>query len=249
MYILLYLFLHSVASKLNCTRLNSDSEFQVGDRLPVCLYFSNNPDETMPHRMFFEPKVDEYSGIEASGVYEKYLKQNERFLKQNERFLNQNDTSLDLNDTSLDLNDTSLNQNDTSLDENETSLNQNEIIYLRIGAADGEITDPVPYLNSTDELVGVVYSAVVTLKDGEVDKVEWDNDCGACDDCLEYEDEEVCAEDLCDTNSFKDCDPKVYISWMGTDKNGIQLVSAGYRISQFRKFSLYEVYNESKTSF
>jgi hypothetical protein len=198
MYILIYLLSKFAFAELLCTRASLDSEFAIGDRVPICLFFSAVPNANTAERVFFEPKVDEYSGIQASGVYEKF---------------------------------------------------QNRTIYLRIQAGEGEISDPVPYIDPNKELVGVVYSAVVILDHGEIDKIEWDNDCGPCSDCLELNDEEVCGEDLCDPGSYEDCDPKIYVSWMGTDSNGLALVSAGYRISQFRKFSLFEVYKEAKSNF
>jgi len=52
-----------------------------------------------------------------------------------------------------------------------------------------------------------------------------------------------------DLNMLSDCDPKVYVSWIGKDKDGNYLMSASYRISQFRKYSLYASYNSAKKSF
>jgi hypothetical protein len=101
-----------------------------------------------------------------------------------------------------------------------------------------------------DDKVATVFSAVVKMDDGEVDEVEWDNFCDMCDDdCLELEDEEVCAEDLCDPDKSEDCDPRFYISWMGKDSDGRRLTSASFRLSQFRKYSMVETFGNAKQDF
>jgi hypothetical protein len=83
-----------------------------------------------------------------------------------------------------------------------------------------------------DELVGIVYNAVVKLDGGDVDEIKWDNYCDMCDeDCLELDDEEVCAESLCDVDKEEDCDPRIYITFMGTDSDDKKLVSASLRLS------------------
>lgn len=47
--------------------------------------------------------------------------------------------------------------------------------------------------------MGTVYSLVIVMDNGEVDELEWDNDCDYCDDeCLKLGDEEACAEEFCD---------------------------------------------------
>ena len=121
-----------------------------------------------------------------------------------------------------------------------TTYTQCEMSYA-IQARAGKLVDTVmiPYLK--DKLVAIVSSVVVTLEDGKVTDIEWDNDCDLCDEeCLKYEDEEICAEKQCDEGKEGDCDPRVYISWIGTDNEGNNLLSAAYRMSQFRKYSLYK---------
>lgn len=39
--------------------------------------------------------------------------------------------------------------------------------------------------------------------------------------------------------------PQLYVSWSGTDSDGIFLSSSGKRLSQFRRWSLSSVYNQA----
>ena len=57
---------------------------------------------------------------------------------------------------------------------------------------------------------------------------------------------ENCYED--DMNNCQDnkCDPKFYITWFGTDKNGNQLKSANLALSKFKKYSVAKLDNSMK---
>jgi hypothetical protein len=118
-----------------------------------------------------------------------------------------------------------------------------------VQSADSDPSDPTPYLS--EGLVASVYSIVITMKDGQVDELNWDNSCNQCsDDCLSLDNEEVCAETAVDNcSTAEDCDPRIYVTWIGTDKDSLALTSAGMRISQFRKYSLYASYKEAKQNF
>ena len=59
--------------------------------------------------------------------------------------------------------------------------------------------------------MATVYSLVIKVDEGEIDEIEWDNDCDLCDDeCLEMADQEVCAEEFCSDPT--ECDPRFYVS-------------------------------------
>lgn len=130
---------------------------------------------------------------------------------------------------------------------------------LAVQAESSNVTDSLQYLqsgtlNGTSDFVAPVYSVVIRMNDGKVDEVVWDNGCDLCNDECKTDTKDVCTIDLCDLNNNStdvgsDCDPKIYVSWIGKDKDGNYLVSAGYRISQFRKYSLYDSYNSAKKSF
>lgn len=111
--------------------------------------------------------------------------------------------------------------------------------------------DPTPWMHFIhDEKVAHVYSVVVKLDEGEIDEIKWDNFCDMCsDECLELDDEEVCADDLDDCDDTEDCDPRFYISWMGKDSDGRSLTSASMRMSQFRKYSVNQAYDNAKVDF
>ena len=53
-------------------------------------------------------------------------------------------------------------------------------------------------------------------------------------------------KDKCDGNK---CDPKFYITWFGTDKDGNQLKSANLAMSKFKKYSVSSLYNSVKDIF
>jgi hypothetical protein len=119
---------------------------------------------------------------------------------------------------------------------------------LRVVSGNNIQSEPYQYLK--DKIVAVVFSVVITMNSGKITLIEWDNDCGLCDSyCLTWNSKAICAESECSQGSEGDCDPRVYISWIGTDKNGNNLLSSGYRMSQFRKYSINKLYSEAKTSF
>ena len=53
-------------------------------------------------------------------------------------------------------------------------------------------------------------------------------------------------KDNCNNNK---CDPKIYITWFGTDKNGNQLKSSNLALSKFKKYSISSLYNSVKNMF
>jgi hypothetical protein len=55
----------------------------------------------------------------------------------------------------------------------------------------------------------------------------------------------------CNTVLEKDaaeCDPKIYVSFIGTDSNDNYMESAGKRISRFRQFSVGQMYGSAKSA-
>lgn len=135
------------------------------------------------------------------------------------------------------------------VDVNSTAYTNCSMSYAITVASDNLVqSTSVPYLK--DYLVATVFSIVVTLDNGKVTKIEWDNYCDMCNDqCMSWGIEEVCADKECAVETEGDCDPRVYISWIGTDKDGNNLLSASYRMSQFRKYSVYQMYSDAKGKF
>ena len=53
----------------------------------------------------------------------------------------------------------------------------------------------------------------------------------------------LCPADLCDaTKKEGECDVKVFISWLGTDKNSNNLISSGERFMNFKNYNLSGMY-------
>ena len=57
---------------------------------------------------------------------------------------------------------------------------------------------------------------------------------------------ENCYEIECADNK---CDPKFYITWFGTDKNGNQLKSSNLALSKFKKYSVDALISSVKDIF
>lgn len=101
-----------------------------------------------------------------------------------------------------------------------------------------------PQVPPTSDVYGYIvpyWTLIVTLKDGVVDTMEWDDGCYGCsgDQCVE----ETCSVSIADVGcrnpgSTADCNPKFFIGWYGTDRDGVYLTSAGSRSSRFRQYSL-----------
>ena len=47
-------------------------------------------------------------------------------------------------------------------------------------------------------------------------------------------------------SSSSQCDPKFYITWFGTDKNGDQLKTTNLAMSKFRQYSISSLYSSVK---
>ena len=115
--------------------------------------------------------------------------------------------------------------------------------------AGGVTSSSLPYIRNGQ--VAPIMNVVFRVDEGEVTEVIWDTHCDLCDEkCLEFEGEEVCSfKKPSSTIDYKDYKLKVFMSWIGTDSDGFHLTSAGYRMSQFRKYSLYKNYEEARKSF
>ena len=114
-----------------------------------------------------------------------------------------------------------------------------------IGQADNNFTssDNVTYMRKasdalTSDIVIPIFSLVITIEDGKIKSTAWDNGCWDCT-ALCYLDkinanntQSNCRVSPCNLTgnslSTTACDPKVYVSWIGTDANGNHMSSAGF---------------------
>jgi hypothetical protein len=53
----------------------------------------------------------------------------------------------------------------------------------------------------------------------------------------------LCPSAMCSSNSNGECDIKIFISWLGTDKNNNNLVSSGERFMNFQNYNLAGLYS------
>lgn len=105
-------------------------------------------------------------------------------------------------------------------------------------------------------MVAPFYTAVIHLRLGRVERVQWDSHCATCSSA----DEDACASDGAPARcsaleppldqcydcyipraqcaSAAQCVPRVYVAWLGTDARGNPCTSAGKVISRFRSASL-----------
>ena len=108
-----------------------------------------------------------------------------------------------------------------------------------------------------------LFNLVIKVKEGKIYDLVWDNDCFDCIKNCEtniksYDDEifknktmtyDNCYEpDIksCIEKDSKKCDPKFYITWFGTDKNGNQLKTSNLAMSKFTKYSISSLYSSVK---
>ena len=89
---------------------------------------------------------------------------------------------------------------------------------------------------TSSDIVVPIFSIVVNIDNGKVSDVAWDNGCWDCtsmcylDKINVNSSQSICRINPCNTTqngSTTACDPKIYVSWIGTDSNGNHMNSAG----------------------
>eukprot|EP00357_Protocruzia_adherens_P018728 CAMPEP_0115010520 /NCGR_PEP_ID=MMETSP0216-20121206/23365_1 /TAXON_ID=223996 /ORGANISM="Protocruzia adherens, Strain Boccale" /LENGTH=218 /DNA_ID=CAMNT_0002378751 /DNA_START=519 /DNA_END=1175 /DNA_ORIENTATION=+ len=129
----------------------------------------------------------------------------------------------------------------------------NSSIYLKV--ANGKPSVTRAFLNGTG--YATLYNAIVSVDNGKIEEIYWDNDCYNCTTSAGCESvasvscciDKVCYANVernkCRTDNFK-CDPKVYVTWVGTDANGDRLTSAGLAMSRFTDFAVTDMYSSAE---
>ena len=100
---------------------------------------------------------------------------------------------------------------------------------------------------------------VIKVEKGNIYDIVWDNNCYSCkdDQCHEYL--SVNINNDSDSKSFKNCykkdescgsekdtlncDPKLYVTWFGTDKDNRQMKSSNMAMSKFKHYSIGSLYD------
>jgi len=86
------------------------------------------------------------------------------------------------------------------------------------------------------------WTLIITLDNGYVSTIEWDDGClGSCTPCQD----QTCAIALSSCASQAQCDPRFFVGWFGTDRDGRYLTSAGKRYSRFRSYSVSSAFSNA----
>ena len=99
------------------------------------------------------------------------------------------------------------------------------------------------------------------MEKGKIYEIVWDNGCFNCDNnCAKNletysvfnsslsQKYENCIDATCSEDSTA-CEPKIYITWFGTDKNKRQLKTAGLAMTKFKSYSIKSLYSSIKGMF
>jgi hypothetical protein len=209
---------------LKCETDVASKAFSRGDTAIICLHFLNDVQNL---RMAYQVVVDEYSALTVTGAQATFL---------GNTYKNYS--------TGIAMQASTTNSTSTGI-----------YFIKQITQNNTNTTDNTTYLTITSTTVYTVFSAVIQIENGIVQTVIWDNSCymcttSECDSNYYATDSTVsanCFDASCaGTVGNATCDPKVYISWIGTDANGLKMESAGLRISNFRQYSISDLYASAK---
>ena len=115
--------------------------------------------------------------------------------------------------------------------------------------------------NKKASRIFTLFNLVIKVKEGQIYDIVWDNSCYDCiDNCeknIKSYDEtksktmtyQNCYEPNIGECTDNQCDPKFYITWFGTDKNGAQLKSSNLAMSKFKQYSISSLYSSVKDIF
>jgi len=90
------------------------------------------------------------------------------------------------------------------------------------------------------------WTAIVTLNNGVVQSIDWDDDCSQCASnlCINGHDCFLSYSNVgnCEGSNSYSCDIKIYVAWQGTDASGVPCTSLNYVPSRFELFALHPVW-------
>jgi len=144
---------------------------------------------------------------------------------------------------------------------NESVPFQYDTVKMVIQVHGNYTSDPIDLIKLSDNnpiFYANVFSAVVSIHNGTVYNITWDNYCGLCEDTdkcttLTLNTEsgrrtQICnSVEECKEKSNSDlCDPKIYISWIGSDMKNQKMTSAGMRLGRFKNFNMEHRYNAAE---
>ena len=121
---------------------------------------------------------------------------------------------------------------------------RNESITVSVVMGNNAYATPPRAYTDGSSFVGY-YSALIHMRNGRVLRIEWDEGCSGCPDgCVANN----CALPYASYGSpclDPECAIKVYVAWLGTDKDDQVLTSPSLLPSNFRRFALSPVVKDA----
>lgn len=119
------------------------------------------------------------------------------------------------------------------------------------------LSNQIPYIRFSSSQIYPVINILITLDQGKVVSVTLEDISDACDQPMAAEIIPLgnsfafpntvnnCPVSPCQDaeNSVGKCDFKIFVSWIGTDKNGTGLISASERLSNFKNYNMAKIYD------
>lgn len=120
-----------------------------------------------------------------------------------------------------------------------------------------QLSNQIPYIRFSSSQVYPVINILVTLDQGKVVSVTLEDISDACDQPMAAEILNLgnsfafantvnnCPVSPCQDaeNSVGKCDFKIFVSWIGTDKNGTGLISASERLTNFKNYNMNKIFD------
>lgn len=114
-----------------------------------------------------------------------------------------------------------------------------------------QFSQQIPYFRVTNNKVFSVISILIHVKEGQITKIELEDLQNACpqdklvptilDLSLPFSTSEnsihLCSQEACSDNAEGQCDPKIFVSWIGTDAQGNAMNSNLDRITNFSTYN------------
>jgi hypothetical protein len=118
----------------------------------------------------------------------------------------------------------------------------------------------IPYIDNKEFVVYPINFLNIVLSRGRISGYFWTNSCAGCSQNAAYcykssllsvmadgkegkYEQSNCSRPKCDAQNLKKCDPRIFITWSGTDFNGKYLTSAGKALDRFRDQDIQSLYN------
>ncbi|EWS72669.1 hypothetical protein TTHERM_000727808 (macronuclear) [Tetrahymena thermophila SB210] len=217
-------------TSLICGGATDTNSYNRGDTAIICVQIKG-----LGKKIPFQVTVDQYAGLNLKGTY--------NTIKSLANFSTQAQTA---------------NGFQLVVQSFQNSIQSDALTYIR--------QDTPTAGSTTTPYVFPIFSAVIQITNGKITGIDWDNGCwngSSPTVCKQltvstldskgnqttYSESNNYITDCTNNSTDGSCDPKVYISWMGTDSNGNYMTSAGLRMSRFQSYSVGEFYQSSKSAF